>query len=303
MVHVDISNVCNFRCIHCPQGNPDKWVDRKPSFMLKDHFFKIVDEVSRHRSLLRITSDGEPLIHPDIIEMLSYILDSDVYAGTITTNGSIMDQQVIDLLVRPSKIKFVIDFSLDAFYRRTYEKIRRGGNFITTLKNILKILDERNRQKASHLYILVNAIDQQTASQEIGLFNTFWEQLVDQVIIRKYVDVKGLVGNLSGAMACPPPKRWPCVLLWSRIMVNTRGELRFCIDDWNNETVFHEKNVDNTTIADIWRSDEYNIVRKDQLRGIFTHVACSSCRNWEGLKWDYDYRVVLNSLLGKRQLH
>lgn len=297
MVHIDISTVCNFKCIHCPQGNTDKWDDSSKLMMKKEHFFKVVDEVSANGGILRITTDGEPLLHPNIKEFLNYVLNSNLYAATITTNGSLWSQELIDILMQPSKVKFVIDFSLDALYRDTYEKIRTGGNYLDILNKIFTIVETRNKCKASNIYVMVNAIRQPSvASEEIAAFEHFWSQIVDRVILRKYVDIQGIVGKLSGEMERFSAERWPCSLLWSRIMVNPKGDIRFCIDDWNNDSVFVNKNIDNTSIAEVWQNDEYRQLRENHLKRDFSHKLCRNCRNWEGLRWDYDYRVALQVL-------
>jgi len=296
LVHVDISTICNFKCIHCPQGNADNWKNSK-NLINKKHFYKIVDEVSSHNGILRMTTDGEPFLHPDIESFLSYVLHSDLYAATLTTNGSILKPEILKLFTKPSNVRFVIDFSLDAMYRNTFEGIRKGGSYIGILKNILSLVEARNSAQSANLFVMVNAIQQPSISNdEIETFKTFWNQIVDKVIIRKYVNVHGLVGKLSGPMDDSAVKRWPCVLLWSRILINPKGEIRFCIDDWNNESVFSGKTIDNTTISDIWKGNEYQALRQDHLKGIFSHQLCSSCRNWEGLRWDYDYKVALDAL-------
>lgn len=301
MVHVDITTICNYRCIHCPQGDPEKWTNNKPVMMKEDHFYKVVDETSAHGAILRITTDGEPLLHPKIKEFLSYALNSNIYAVTLTTNGSLFDEEITKLVAQPSKVKLAVDFSVDAFFRESYEKIRQSGKYVLVLRNIFGLIEARNRLRANHLYVMVNAIDQEESRGEIELFKSFWSEITDRVIIRKYLDVKGLVGGLSGPMSSPPPERWPCVLLWSRIMITPEGEIRFCIDDWNNETVFPEITIDNTSIAEVWKCPKYEKLRKAHLDGSYGHKACVTCRNWEGLRWDYDYSVALASLFSDGQ--
>ncbi len=302
MVHVDISTVCNYRCIHCPHGDPARWVDAAPHLMNQDHFYRVVDETSRHGGILRITTDGEPLLHPHAKEFLRYVLKSDLFAATLTTNGSIWDQELMDIVMQPSRVKFVVDVSLDAYRKETYGKIRRGGDFARVLGHLFTIIATRNRLKADHLYLMVNAIDQPAARGEMADFKNFWEQFADRVIIRKYVDVVGLVGTVSGPVAAPPPERWPCVLLWSRIMVNSHGALRFCIDDWNNRSVFPGRSIDDTSIEDMWRSPEYENLRQRHLEQDFSHELCAACTsNWVGLRWDYDYKVALDALFAHGQ--
>ncbi|MBI2265567.1 MAG: radical SAM protein [Armatimonadetes bacterium] len=302
MVHIEICTKCNYKCIHCPQGDPEGWIKREAVLMKKEHFCKVVDEVSRHRGILRMTTNGEPLLHPDIREFLNHVRSSNLYAATLTTNGALWNDEMIGLVVRPSNVKLVLDFSLDGLYKGTYEKIRRARNYVTVLKNILSLTELRNRRKAKHLHIMVNAIEQPSLpKEELDSFRKFWEPIVDRVIVRKYVDVRGLVGKLSGPMEAPPPERWPCVLLWTRIAVNPMGQIRFCIDDWNDDTVLGDYNIERHTIADVWKKPELEELRKFHLKGTFGHPACLECRNWEGLRWDYDYGVALRELFSHKK--
>ena len=74
---VDITEVCNLGCIHCPH----------PSFKVSDIILKIdvnlnkkaVDEVNHYgkniTKYIRYTSNGEPLVHPKSYEMIQYAVD------------------------------------------------------------------------------------------------------------------------------------------------------------------------------------------------------------------------------------
>ncbi len=302
MVHVDLTTACNYRCIHCPQGDREGWKDPRPLFMKKGHFQAVAREVSDHRAILRITCSGEPCLHPDVKEFLEFLAASDIPVVTITTNGSLWDEGLTEIVLQPSSVKWVVDFSLDALFRETYAHIRRGGDYACVLKNVLNLIETRNRLKADHLYVMVNAIDQPEARQEIPLFRRFWEGLADRVIVRRYVNAVGLVGKLSGPVDEPPPERWPCSLLWRRMVVNSKGQFMFCVDDWNGASSLQGKTVDQVSIARVWQAPEYEALRRDHAARRFSHPLCARCdANWVGLSWDYDYRTALEALFRQGQ--
>lgn len=69
--------------------------------------------------------NGEPLLHPDIIEMTKLAPTS------IVTNGELLTPELLDKLSLKE-----IRISLDGADKETHEKIRVGGNFETVVRNI-----------------------------------------------------------------------------------------------------------------------------------------------------------------------
>lgn len=296
MVHVDLINICNLGCIHCPQANIKEVVEGyKPNQLDFDIFTRIVDEVAANGSTLRITCDGEPFLYRHIGEAISYIKSSGIEFATLTTNGTLLDDKMIDLLLEPSDTRFVIDFSLDALYKETYDSIRRRGNYLAAYAAVMSLL--KRRSEYPNLRILVNIIDQDSVSaEELDAFQRFWRPLVDDVVVRTYVDIKGS-NEASRMKLSDEQERWPCSLLWNRIAISSFGRVRFCVDDWRELSAFKTFDLRHDTIAQIWQSKEYRHIRETHLDGEFDSIPiCSMCHDWFGLKWGYDYRTVMQRL-------
>jgi len=70
---VEITNACNFKCTWCP----DDIMDRRRGFMKKEKVFRLLDEVAEKRSWLgplypvKLHQMGEPMLHPDLVEIVA----------------------------------------------------------------------------------------------------------------------------------------------------------------------------------------------------------------------------------------
>ena len=120
-VMVDITEVCNLGCIHCPH----------PSFKLSDHYSKrmlkpelnkkMVDEINKNgkgiTKYIRYTSNGEPLVHPKSYEMILYAVENSGTKVTLTTNGTLLNEKKMKKLLDTGL--HMIDISIDAFNNET----------------------------------------------------------------------------------------------------------------------------------------------------------------------------------------
>jgi MoaA/NifB/PqqE/SkfB family radical SAM enzyme len=296
MVHLDLINICNMRCIHCPQNNIQEHVPGYRANQLDfDLFKRIIDEIAEHGATLRITCDGEPFLYKHIVEAIEYIKTAGVKLATITTNGSALTKRVAEAILKPADTKLVIDFSLDGLYQPTYQKIRLRGNYVEVFSNVFFML--KNKKLNPNLRVVVNMIDQDAlADGELDAFKTFWTPIADDVVIRTYLNVKNMV-NSSEVRMSEEQFRWPCSLLWNRIAISSFGRARFCVADWNEQSVFHNLDLRQTTIKELWQSERYDKLRRIHLEREFQKIGiCKNCTDWFGLKWDYDYQVVMDRL-------
>jgi len=301
MVHLDLINICNMRCIHCPQNDIQAHVPNyQPNQLNFDLFKKIIDEVATHGATLRITCDGEPFLYKHIVEAIEYIKQAGVARATITTNGSALTRKIAEAILKPSDTKLVVDFSLDGLYQPTYQKIRLRGDYVEVYSNVFFML--KNKKLNPNLRIVVNMIDQESlADGELEAFKTFWTPIADDVVIRTYLNVKNMV-NSSEVKISEDQFRWPCSLLWNRLSISSFGRPRFCVADWKEHAVFHGIDLRETTIKELWQSERYDKLRRIHLEREFQKIGiCKNCTDWIGLKWDYDYKVVLDRLFADNQ--
>ena len=90
-IYVEIGNVCNLHCSFCPT------LKRKKKQMSADEFRLICEKIKPHTSYVYLHVMGEPLLHPELNEMLS-IAERSSLRVCITTNGTLLKKNRAVLL-------------------------------------------------------------------------------------------------------------------------------------------------------------------------------------------------------------
>lgn len=107
VLHVDLTNRCNFNCIACWCNSPLLGESAMPSWEKKltlplDVLKGIFDDVAGMGGLrqVKLVGGGEPFMHPDILEIIEYIKNKDENIEVdINTNFSFVDKKVAERLL------------------------------------------------------------------------------------------------------------------------------------------------------------------------------------------------------------
>ena len=295
MVVVEITNLCNLQCIHCPYTIISKKENFRPRHMDWDLYKKIVHEVAQHKGIIfRILSDGEPTVHPQFYDMLTFAKENNINPLNFITNGLLLDESKAKKVLNTGVE--IVEFSLDALHKETYDKIRVGSNYNVVMRNVHNFIRLRNEMKAK-TKIFVSIIMQKESEHEYEDFVAYWTPKVDKVISRVYTSIHGLV-NTKKLTHEYERARWPCPQLWRRLFINVDGFAEFCVEDWTDETIMG--NVNKTSISEIWTSKEYAELRMHHLDGNFEKIPyCADCPDWQTREWDNNYfRAVKEVLSG-----
>jgi len=297
MVQLTINNVCQLDCQHCPQQVYAKSEYNDRSRMTIALFRKIVLEMQQYpHSALRIFSRGEPLLHPDIVEMVRIAKhEAGLRVVSLITNGMLLQGNLAVGLIQNGLD--LVEVSLDALTEETYRQIRplagqrareQKSPFNTVVANIVNYAQLRDQLNSS-CKIAVSIVDQPLVENEIEEFNATWQQRVDSVLKRTFHSFQGRVAGIS-----VPEKRHPCRVLWARFNVHSNGNIPLCYNDWKNEEIIGNLGDPNTTIAGLWAHPTYRHYRESHLKGHYPGI-CGSCRDWTGLSWTNPYeKVILN---------
>lgn len=294
---IDSTELCNLACIHCPH----------PAFKQSEHYAgrsqapelnkKIVDEVREHgkgiTQYIRYTGEGEPLLHRYIYDMMDYAVKNSGTMVTLTTNGTLLTRPRIEKLLDIGL--GVIDISTDAFKDDTYATIRVNGELPVVRQNILNLI-ARNKERGSKTKIILSFIEQPQNEGEGPLFKKFWEEAgADYVVVRRLHSGAGAVKNLADDLAKgdEDKERTPCLYPWERIILNPRGELVFCPQDWVHGSVVADYR--NTTVQEVWKSQFYKELREAHMCNKYgNHSFCGNCPDWKQTRWPDEGRSYAN---------
>lgn len=287
-VVVDVTEVCNLACTHCPHPEFKKSANYGARYLDPALNAKMVDEVREHGGAsvqyIRYTSEGEPLVHPHGYDMIQYAVDRSGVFVTVTTNGTIMNEKRTRRLLESGV--HMIDISIDAVRPETYARIRVGGNLDVTRGNVRRLLDWVRRDGAS-TKVIVSFVEQPGNAEEAEEFRRYWtEQGASYVIIRRLHSAAGAVGSAVKILQHAPrfENRYPCLYPWERITLNPRGELAFCPQDWVHGSAVADYRT--TTIRETWSGAFYQRLREAHVCNRFAdHSFCGQCPDWSTTRW------------------
>lgn len=292
MVVVAMSFRCNARCIHCPNAATDfnatiKGPDR---LMTWDVLKEITRQCAPYPTMMRISSFGEILMHPEAVDMIGYILDRKMDKNVaLTTNGSLLTGEKAKRLMEKGIRS--IEFSVDAASKEIYEKIRAGLKWDQTLKYITECVRLRD-QGHFKTRILVSVIEQPTNQHVIDDIMDYWKSRVDDVLVRKMLSFKGIIQRPDEYEKYMPDNT-PCPFLWERVVIDPLGNVRGCVSDIHAEFVIG--NMMKIGLETLWHSPLMETYREKHLSGKIAECPmCSGCVDLPYRSWNYNYFYALD---------
>ncbi len=129
-IYLEITNICNLKCSFCPDGN------RKKEFMKVENFKYVIEQIKDYTNLIALHVKGEPLMHPELEEILKICYDAKLQVN-ITTNAPLMEKNLRVLLNSPAIRQ--INMSLHSVNKNENNDDYNIENYIN---NILKVSRE-----------------------------------------------------------------------------------------------------------------------------------------------------------------
>jgi dTDP-4-amino-4,6-dideoxygalactose transaminase/MoaA/NifB/PqqE/SkfB family radical SAM enzyme len=290
---VDVTEVCNLACVHCPH----------PEFKKSEHYGRrtldpelndrLVDEVRAYgvgaTEYIRYASNGEPLAHPHIFSMLDTAARRSGVLVTLTTNGTLLTSARAERIVESGVA--VVDISIDAIAPQTYAAIRVGGKLQDVEANVLRLIDLAG-QKGSRTKVVVSFVEQPNNQSEVDTFERVWrDRGASDVVIRRLHSCSGAKQALAverRELATAQSRR-PCLYPWERIGLNAAGHLFFCPSDWVHGSTLADYRQ--TSIREAWEGDFYRDLRRAHLENDYSrHAFCGQCPDWSATRWPHEGR-------------
>lgn len=140
---VNITSRCNMRCDHC-RGAYDGAVD-----LPIDAFQRLIQFCNSHlaKGAGYLISGGEPLLHPEFKEFLSLLkkhLRKDSFVS-LTTNGSFLDNDLLDYIESLQFPEFRISVSLDSVKPKRHNSFRHCPYAFEKAIQAIKLISEREK--------------------------------------------------------------------------------------------------------------------------------------------------------------
>lgn len=284
-ISLELASLCNLSCIHCPpKSAPFKELRRPYGMMQIDLFERLMTEIDqqgiRHIALHK---DGEPLLHPKIIDILQRVKRDQEHVVYLSTNAHRLNKEIGESILT-NRIN-TINFSIGAFSKSFYQKVRGPGfeKVITNIHNFLGLLPKFTWQPRVQVQIIYLP-EFPEMKEEIKNFKKYWREYSVEVQVWDKLN--------WGVLDTPAPKmkRYPCFSLWKYLFVNSDGKVSACCVDWKQDLVVG--NAWQSSLAGIWVSPELKNLRQHHFNHEEAHLPlCAKCNYWSWLPKLSEYRA------------
>lgn len=130
---IHTNNVCNLSCSHCLVDSAP-WV--KDTGLSTQRLMALLDEAARLGVDRFYFTGGEPLIRPDIFELMQYVTEAKGAELIVLTNAILVNGERAREIRKLNRKKIRFQVSVDGATPQTNDPIRGKGSFETTLAGL-----------------------------------------------------------------------------------------------------------------------------------------------------------------------
>jgi radical SAM protein with 4Fe4S-binding SPASM domain len=259
---------CNLFCPMCLRER----VYFPPRNMEFSVFQKIIDEGRDFLEFAVPYGVGEPLLNPEIFDMIACCTRSGIPTG-ISTNATILSEESSRRLIEAG-LGYIV-FAFDGASREVFETYRKGADFDVVRQNILAFLRVKKAMRAK-IFCIVQMVALKENRQESQALIRMWNREgIDEVRIKKD-EVHNEGSAIPGDNSNRQQLRHPCYLLWRGPMyIHYDGTTFPCCYIFPDLAI---GNIKRNTLKELWNSDKMVRLREAHIQGdLQDYRACLNC--------------------------
>ncbi|MDY0217489.1 MAG: radical SAM/SPASM domain-containing protein, partial [Bacteroidales bacterium] len=233
---IEPSAVCQLSCPECICGQGK--LHRNCSFIDVSAFQKIIDQIKRKSSIVNLFFQGEPFLHPQIIELIKIAKKAGLIT-VISSNAQMIDKKMAGDIVQSGLDVLII--SVDGASQETYEKYRKTGDF-HKLKAAMSALNDSKIQLNSKISLIAQCLVTKDTEQEIEKVRNDSRKNGFTLILKSLQvyhteNRDELLPNSEkyNRYSLKKTQTKTCIRLWTHMLILTDGRVVPCCMDKNAE--------------------------------------------------------------------
>ena len=296
-LHLELNQICNLRCPSCPIGQPQAYAKYISSEKMDWNLYqKIILEGEKYDCpSMEPQGTNEPFLDQNLEDYIRFAADHGFIDIMLNTNGTLLTEERARKVLKSGITR--LRFSLDAATKETFEKVRLGANYDTTMKNIERFLEIKKQEKCDLPVVGVNFCKTKFNEHEEEAFIKKWIDKVDFFVIQDF-QPPDLDTNYSEFLPSKSVFReniqesgYNCQQPWQRVLVRSSGEVCPCCAFFSEELSLG--NLKDHSLHELWNSKEMHDLRVMHKRGNYEENPwCKKCINHMG--GDYSDSQLIN---------
>lgn len=300
-LYLELTNNCNFQCIMCPNGRG--LMKREKGFMDHQLAKRIIDEMGPHIDTIVLHIWGESLLHPRIFDIIEYCQKYKLKTE-LSTNASLLTEHNTSKIIDSGLS--VIYLCMDGASKKTYEYVRKNGNYENTIKNISDFLKVK-KDKKGDIFVNLQIIVMTETKDEIETFKNRWSlEEVNRINIKPLDTWGGQIAEINklkinddikktnqmeinrrkinhekinyGKTNYGKTNRYHCPNLWYHCHIYFDGSMVCCDRDYDAK--YSLGNV-KEGVMNIWNGPKMQELRKKHIAQELDNVpSCNNCNEW-----------------------
>jgi len=270
---------CPLKCKKCFAFGENATKIKKVQKMPLKKALQLIDRIATFKNIPSIQPSiyTEPFANEDLREIIVFCNNKKVPINIIT-NGILLNEEWMNLLIKYLNDDSTISFSLDAVSQDVYEKVRGDYRLEELEKKIEYLMSNRG---SNGLRISVNFVYEEENYSEKDAFLEKWRNSVDAVRISAAIDSNRKVPIIYRKDDIIK-KCDVCPYLCETMTIDAGGEVRTCPFDAFGESYLG--NVFEEDILDIWNGKAMMDLRqKHRENGLKPEDFCFGCEGGYGI--------------------
>lgn len=285
------TTTCNLSCPECPSGL--KMFTRPTGSADMDEFRGWIDQLAPHAFWVNFYFQGEPFIHPGILEMFQYADSKRLFVST-STNGHFLNRFRAEAIVESGLKRLIV--SVDGATQETFEKYRIGGKLQLVLEGVRSLMEARKKRGARHPEVILQCLVLSSNEREAEAIKLLGAELgVDKVAFKtaqfyQYQDGHALMPSdptrsryrkhADGTYSLRTSGENGCWRMWSGCVLTWDGRMVPCCFD--KDATHSMGSMREFSMSQIWKSLAMHEFRANLIRDRSQVDICSNCS--EGTK-------------------
>ena len=271
-IYIEITNSCNLNCSFCLN------TQREKQFMSIENFEHIIKKVKEYTNLVCLHVKGEPLLHPQLEDIL-WIIDRYNLKTNITTNGTLLKKNLT--IIKNSNAVRQINLSLHSCLENENTDV---GEYLNNIYECVKELENTDIIISYRLWNLKDISQNEKNEEVINFLAKKYEMqdLKDQMTFNEWIKLKDHIFINQDTMFT-----WPnlnsniindsgrCLALKNQVAILVDGSVVPCCIDSEGKIV----------LGNIFENDLENILNSERAlkiidgfeKNIIAEELCKRC--------------------------